>query len=212
MTSQKGSPLSSREEVTGRLDPPADLRPVAQRVREDATYTAQPKTDPDRNPYAVRVEQLQRMSAHTQGDKAHLARRVMLAQKSSDEWESGREAERAIERRNTDEKVLTMRDHANFAFSYVQRDPTASRDEVMERQRLRDLAESNDCSPSDYWKASNDADRRWFKRLDSIADEKKAVANEAKAEHAEAREVAKDARTVDRSADDPTQPNTQDKE
>jgi hypothetical protein len=203
MQHQKGAPLSRREEMTGHLDPPPDTRPLAQRVREDVKLIEQAKRDPDRNPWLSRMDELNKEVALIPSDRAQLARRKQQVQAWSERWERERAEQRVEEKRAADPQLKNMREHAVNAYEYVRRDATAMADEVRERKRLLDLANSSACEPADYWPASNSADQIWFKRLDAIAEEKKVVLAEARSDHAEARQSAQSARGTDRAVDSP---------
>lgn len=195
MATQKGSPLNNREVVMGRLDEPNVPQPIAHLTQREAS--------PDDNPFAARLAELRGQRPMLAADRARLARRIESVQGLSNQWETERAAARVIEARNADVKVGLMREHARASFDHSRLDSRATPAEVSARRRLLDLANSDTSDPADYWRESNEADTRWYARLDALAAEKSAVVKEAKAELTEARTIAKEARKVDYTEAEP---------
>lgn len=182
--------LTSRERLSGKLEPRTDHRPLARQMANEAFIQSQPEPSSD-NPHLSRLAELEsRDLPISAGERAQLRRRIQQTKKSVTEWDAEKARTDAIAARNADPSVKFMREHSDLALRRTLLDRNSSSQELIERQALADRVREDSIEPQDYTRLSDELDGRWFARLDAEAANKKAEADQFAAAVAESKEFA----------------------
>lgn len=144
-----GRPATEREIRFG-FDPP-DHRSTAERVNAEVVHIRQPTVDPNRNPFAKPIADLQALRPPLAGDRLRLEKRIAVLQQQHDEWEVQRAADRQREAiLNSPDVQAAISDGRALITLLSPRGDVPQSWLNQARQRLADL-ERGTLDPKAYW-------------------------------------------------------------
>jgi hypothetical protein len=142
---QKGDvPLTHREVIYGKL---IDTTPPPKTI-ESLTPT---ERDPNSNPYLSVLAELNERPGRSPEERATSERRRIRYEHLSMVWQEQRDAQVALDRRNSDPEVMRMIADAMARYEQALLDPNEDRVDAAEKLLRR--AESPDCTPGEYWQS-----------------------------------------------------------
>lgn len=144
---QKGDvPLTHREVLRGKV---IDTSPAPKEFKS----LTPAERDTNSNPYlSVLADLKERPGSRPEERDASDRRRIRYEHLSID-WQAKRDAQVALDRRNSDPEGMRVLRDAAAGYEQARLNPTLSEDQVNAAEKRLRLAESADCTPSEYWQS-----------------------------------------------------------